>query len=186
MGYTLRRFLSEHRWVYWAIVIATATVAAWSVHGTVDHAEQARRSWTATQIVLVAAHDHDAGDVIGHDAIELPVAAVPATAVHQLDSDAIARQSIAAGEVLTDVDVAGATTGVAPDGTLTIAIRAYDTTIATMGDHVHVLAEGRSVSDAGVVVDVVDDIVHVAVPERDAPAVAAAASSSTATLAIAP
>ncbi|MEO1057239.1 MAG: hypothetical protein AAFY28_10035, partial [Actinomycetota bacterium] len=90
------------------------------------------------------------------------------------------------GEVLTAVDVTDELTGVAAAGTLTIAIRVYDTTIAAIGDNVHVLADGRSLASAGVIVEVVDEVVHVAVPERDAPAVALAASTGSATIAIAP
>ncbi|MEM9515150.1 MAG: hypothetical protein AAGA42_09870 [Actinomycetota bacterium] len=186
MGYAIRRFLSTHRWAYWLLVVSLACVVGVSVRGATTDADHARRAWRETQVILAAVRHHDAGEPIEYEEIELPVAAVPATALRQVDADAIARQPIAAGEVLTAVDVASEGAGVAAQGTLTIAIRSYEPTITAVGDSVHVLAEGRSVSDSGVVVDVVDDVVHVAVPETDAPAVAWAASTGSATIAVAP
>ena len=45
---------------------------------------------------------------------------------------------------------------------------------------------GTRVQEIGAIVDVIDDVVHVAVPESDAPAVALAANNGTATIAVAP
>ena len=186
MGLAFRRLLSRHRWAYWLLVATVAAIVASSVRSAMTDAERARDTWTTTAIVLTAARDHVAGEPIEFDSVELPMVAIPAGALETLGGDGLARQAIMAGEILTAVDVGGDTSGIAAAGSLTIAIRAYDAPIARVGDNVHVLAEGLSLSPAGMVVDVIDDVVHVAVPESDAPAVALAANNGTATIAVAP
>ncbi|MEM8619985.1 MAG: hypothetical protein AAGF73_09705 [Actinomycetota bacterium] len=186
MGLAVRRLLSRHRWVYWLVVATIATIVAASVRSVITDAEHARDAWTTTTVVLTAARDHDAGEPIDYDSVELPMVAVPAGALQMLTGDEFARQPIMAGEVLTTIDIAADTAGVAAAGSLTIAIRSYDPSTARVGDSVHILAEGRSLSSAGVVVEVTDAVVHVAVPERDAPAVALASNNGTATIAVAP
>ncbi|MEO1057904.1 MAG: hypothetical protein AAFY28_13415, partial [Actinomycetota bacterium] len=97
MGYALRRYLSQHRWVYSLFVVMLAAIVASSVRSVVADAERARDIWTNTQIALVAAREHEAGELIEFDTVELPVVAIPDSALTALGGGQRARQSIAAG-----------------------------------------------------------------------------------------
>ena len=79
---------------------------------------------------------------------------VPADAVTEVDAGAIARQRIAAGEVIVshDVSPSGAPQSLIPDGWLAVAVAEPVASGARVGDEVTVSAGGVVVAAEGVVV----------------------------------
>jgi len=134
--------------------------------------------------VLVARRHHEPGDLLMADLVELPVAALPADALVDAPAAGRIRQRVAAGEVLTTVDVTGVAgpAALAEPGTVVVALSDPLARSVVPGLHVEVAADGLVLADDAVVTDVVDDVIFVAVTERDAAAVAAAAQQGTASL----
>ncbi|HEY0518366.1 MAG TPA: hypothetical protein VGC84_02645, partial [Ilumatobacteraceae bacterium] len=100
-------------------------------------------------------------------------------------SGTVARQHIAAGEIITGSDVsASGTAGLIPDGSVAFGAPAAADQFS-IGDRVAVFADGQLIC-AGVVVDTSESGLMVAVPTSSAPTVAAALLANTVVLALAP
>ena len=197
-----RLFLARHRVAYWFGVGAVACVAAATVQAKVDALDSARDAWGETRTVLVADRDLEPGEALDGavSSRALPVAALPADVMDHLDAGAVALHPLGAGEALAAHHVAPGT-GLAaslPAGTAGVVVPlAGPGPRLALGDLVDVVlvddplgatvadpAIGDVLGEAAVIVDVVDSAVVVAVPDTDAPRVAAAAAAGRAVLVV--
>jgi hypothetical protein len=170
-----RLTLARRPWIYWAAVVLLAAAAASVTAAQLGRIDAARREWGTTTTALVAAADHEPGDPVRTRAVDLPVAAVPDTALTTLDDDAIATRQLVEGAVLTPLDVAlqQGPAASAPAGTAVVAVT--DPVGAAVGLPVRVAADGVVLADRATIVGVDGDVAFVAVDERHGPTVAAAA-----------
>ena len=177
----LRVTLARSPWLYWAIVAAFAGAAGLFVMRAANGVEAARQSWGTTHPVYVAGRDVEPGAALGDSAEtrQLPAPMVPADAVTELATGAVARQRIAAGEVIVTHDVAphAAPQSLIPQHWLAVAIAEPVASGASVGDDVTVTAGGVVIAAEGVVVGIADAALLVAVPADEAPQVAHAAST---------
>lgn len=177
----LRQILARSPWLYWAIVAALAGSAGLFVMRATGGVEAARQSWGEPRRVLVAGSDVEPGSHLDGlvTSRQLPSPMVPADAVMELDAGAIARQRIAAGEVIVSHDVApnAAPQSLIPDGWLAVAVAEPVASGARVGDEVAVSAGGVVVAAEGAVVGFAGDALLVAVPADEAPQIAHAATA---------
>jgi translation initiation factor IF-2 len=179
-----RHVLARRPWIYWLCVAGLAAIVAVAVDDRLDAIEQERSRWGATRTVLVADGALEAGDSVVARRVELPLAALPDATLSELTPDARMRQRATDGEVLTSFDVTSrpGAAGRADAGEVVVAVSdplARNVVIAT---NVQIVADGLVLADSGEVVEVVDEVVFVAVDERDGPIVAAAAQQGIAAL----
>jgi flagella basal body P-ring formation protein FlgA len=170
--------------VYWAIVLSFAAVVAAATHQQLSRLEDARQQWQETRSVLVADTDLKPGNFIKASNADLPVAAVPESALHGIPDGAQLRQRVAVGEVLVEADlthVPGPAARADP-GTVVVGLTDPLSRGVVVGLAVQVAAEGVVLASRATVVETIDDVVFVAVAGREAPAVASAAHSGLATL----
>lgn len=182
----IRRFFARHRLVYWLVVAAGALGVGATVAVQSRQLTEARASWGETTTVWVAVADTSAGAELRVHTRRLPGAMVPADAVRGSWPDgAVARQPVAAGEVIVDHDLSVARLALLPDGWRGVALAVDDTSApVVLGDRVDVVAMGAVLAADGVVVQTTDAAVVVGVPPDVAPVVAAAALDRTATLTV--
>jgi hypothetical protein len=179
-----RLVLARRPWVYWAVVATLAALAAAAVHGEMTSIAAERDRWGSTRTVLVARHQLEPGDPITADLVDLPTAAVPDSALDEVPNGALVRQRVAVGEVLTGLDVTARSgpAALAERGTVVVALADPLAPDVTAGLHVQVVADGLVIADGARITGVVDDVIFVAVASDDAPAVAAAAQTGSASL----
>jgi hypothetical protein len=147
--------------------------------------EAARRSWGEQEEVWVASAAVEPGQPIRAARRRFPQAVVPESAVTVVDPDAVARQHIARGAILTEVDVAApGPAGLIPDGWLAFAIPAAGAHFA-VGDRLRVYAGDQLVA-AGVVIGRGDADLMVAIPVDVGPAMATAILANNVTIALTP
>jgi hypothetical protein len=171
------------RWLAVAAGAALVAVESASV-GAAARAERDR--WGEAVPVAVALAPLGPGDVIGAGdvAVELrPLAVVPDGALTTAPLGRTVVADVLAGEVL--VEARAPASGLVPAGWVAIAVPTSPAPPLEPGDRVDVLAPDVVAEDA-VVVHVDDDAVTIAVPERDAPAVAEAATVAFVVLALKP
>jgi hypothetical protein len=177
----MRVTLARSPLLYWAIVAVLAGAAGLFVMRAANGVEAARESWGTTRHVYVAERAVEPGTALGDSAETrlLPAPMIPADAVTELATDAIARQRIAAGEVIVTHDVAphAAPQSLIPQHWLAVAIAEPVATGARVGDGVTVTAGGVVIAAEGVVVGHAGEALLVAVPADEAPHVAHAAST---------
>ncbi|MGI9643783.1 MAG: hypothetical protein ACR2O6_00570, partial [Ilumatobacteraceae bacterium] len=140
--------------------------------------------WAERRAVVVAALDHRAGDELVWRTVEVPLVAVPPSAVDDVEPGALARQRIGLGEVVVSADVAapaGPAAGAEP-GTVVVPIVDAFARDARIGLAVQVVAEGLVLADEARIVAVHDDVTFVATRAIEAPAVAAAARQGNASI----
>lgn len=177
----LRLMVARHPWIYWLAVVILAGAVGLSAARAVAGVDAARRSWGQQQSVWTATVAIEVGEPITAERREVPVAVVPATAVLDVASGAIARQRVAAGEIITDADVsASGTAALVPDGWTAFAVPASVEHFA-IGDRLDVYSADSLVA-AGLVVDVGESELMVAIPVTSAPAMSAALLASAVTL----
>jgi hypothetical protein len=188
----LRLELARRPWVHRALVGATALLVAWLVHGHALTVDRERARWGETVEVYVARTDLVAGVAAapGVELVERPAAMVPTRALgadQPLEATATVRRAVDAGEILTDLDVAGDDRPgtLAPAGSLVVPVAEAVPSAPPFGAEVVVAVDGLALAE-GVVVGTGDGIVLVAVPAAHAPAVAAASAGSVAVLLLVP
>ena len=179
-----RLVLARRPWIYWVVVATFAAAAAFFVRSELASIASARDTWGATRSVLVARHQLEPGDPIDADRVSLPWAALPDDALTDEPDAAVVRQRVAAGEVLTRLDVTDrpGPAALADPGTVVVALSDPLARNVVVGLNVQVTADGLVLADAARVAGVVDDVIFVAVSAGDAPNVAAAAQQGIATL----
>jgi hypothetical protein len=179
----IRLGLARHPWAYWLVVSIVATTVAVSASRALAGIDEARRSWGEQDAVWVASAEIEPGQPIHADHRQVPSALVPESAVTVAPLDAVARQHIVRGAIITEVDVAApGPAGLIPEGWVALAVPAVIGHFAT-GDHVRVYARDQFVA-SGVVVDRGDSEMTVAIPVDAAPAMAAALLDNTVTIAL--
>lgn len=177
-----------------AIVAGLALLAGWTALSWSGRVEAERARWGETVPVLVARADLAAGEmVVGSvERRDVPLALVPPSAVELVESvDAVdagpdqlrvvARRTIAAGAILTGLDVAmhGHPDSLLAPGEVAVAVAERIRSGAQVGDRVMVVADGFVLVPTATVIAAHDDRMVVAVPEALAAGVAAAATSTT-------
>ena len=179
-----RLVLARRPWVYWAVVATFAALAVVAVEDQLASIDAERNRWGTTRQVLVARRHHEPGDPLMADLVELPVAALPADALVDAPAGGRIRQRVAVGEVLTAGDVTGVAgpAALAEPGTVVVALSDPLARSVVPGLRVEVTADGLVLAENATVTDVVDDVIFVAVAERDAAAVAAATQQGIASL----
>lgn len=188
IGAAIRLALARRPWIRWLVVTAIALGAGWSVFDQLEGVDDARRSWGESRTVLVAAHEHAPGEQLVTERRRLPLAAVPAAALSEVDHGETARQRIGAGEVLTsaDVDHGAGPAAAADDGTVVVAVSdpllAGAMSTVTVGLDVVVHGDGIVLADGARIVAIDGEVVFVALDPRDAAQVSAAAQMRTASL----
>lgn len=179
-----RVLLARHPLWYWLAVATLAVAVAFIARDRFAAVDRERDRWGTPRAVLVADVDHEPGDEFRVSKIELPAAAVPTSALEVLPASARLRQRIAAGEVLVTTDVAtseGPAARAAP-GTVVVGVIDPIAPVDEIGIAVQVVAEGVVLATAGTIVDLVGDVVYVAVDADHGAVVAAAAQQRLATL----
>ncbi len=179
-----RLLLARRPWLYWSVVVAIAALLATSVHQRLGSLDDARQEWGETRQVLVAREPLTPGGPILVDEARLPVAAVSPEALGELPAGARLRHHVARGDVLTTLDVTArpGPAARAEVGTVVVGLTDPLGPYAPIGAPVLIAADGLLLADTATVVDVIDDVVFVAVAADDGPAVAAAAQHGVATL----
>ena len=179
-----RLVLARHPWIYWAVVATLAAVAAGAVHSEMSSIATERNGWGATRSVLVAQRQLEPGDPIAAVLVTLPVAALPEDALAEHPVGTLVRQRVAAGEVLTALDVTSRTgpAALAEEDTVVVAVSDPLARDVAPGLRVHIAADGLVVADDAEVTAITDDVIFVAVSEAEAPTVAAAAQQGIASL----
>lgn len=182
-----RLVLARRPWMYWVVVAALAIAAASVVRSELASIASERDTWGSARAVLVARHQLEPGDPVIADLVNLPVAALPDDALTDtpaLPDDAVVRQRVAAGEVLTRLDVSSnpGPAALADSGTVVVALSDPLARDVVVGLSVQVSADGVVLADAAQVTGVVDDVIFVAVSVDEAPTVAAAAQQGIASL----
>jgi len=179
-----RYFLARHRWVYWTVVTAVVIISILASLSPLRTASSERRAWGTEVAVLVALESIPIGADLETrvETRRYPIAVVPEAAVTNLAANALARRSLAAGQILTRADIA--TTGLASrarPGEVVVTIVESIASGANLGDRVMVASDGIVLADDALVIDRpeggrADSIVRLSVPRQLAPIIAAAAS----------
>jgi len=182
-----RRMLVRRPWIYWLLVVAVSIALAASVFSRLEGVDAARRSWGTTQPVLIAATDTAPGAALIVRIEHVPMALVPESAVDaaQAGSALIARQHIAGGEIVTELDVSPAITGVlalVPSGWRVTSVIENPPSAAQPGDHVELVSDGVVIAAKALMIGVQNDTTLIATPADVAPAVALAAHADTLTV----
>lgn len=184
-----RTLLARRPWIYWLVVIGVAGLVAVAVTDALAEVRDERDSWGETTTVHVAVAEIRPGDVIAAlvETRSVPLAMVPASAVRTLDADTTARQQIASGEIVVDVDVSPMPGPLAllPNGWLAVSVDDIGSASFTVGDHAVVLAAGSMIAPEAVIVAVAADATVIGVPAGVAPAVAEMIAQRLAVIALA-
>ncbi len=177
-----RQQLARRPWIRWVTAAALAVVVGWSVATALAKVERDRDSWGTRRATVVAAAPAAAGDPLQVITRELPLAMLPDRALADIAPGSIARRSVVAGQVLTDLDVsATGPDGWLPAGWIVLIVSADPPPAAAPGDPVRIFADGVAIGD-GQVVARADTTVSVGVPPEIAAAAAQAAAARTAVL----
>jgi hypothetical protein len=186
----LRHVLARRPWLYWLAVLALAGAAGLVVADAAAGVDAARRSWGTTRQVLVTAVDVAPGETLsGRVAVRsVPEPMIPPDALEDVAPTAIARQRLAAGEMVMAHDVAatGGPQALIPDGWRAVAVAELVPSGAAAGDAVSVASGGILVTDHGMVVGDLPEGVLVAVPADVAAPIAHAAVAGDLTLLLEP
>lgn len=174
-----RIFLARHRWVYWAIVSTIAVAIGLAVAQRIEALEAERSTWSETRTVVVATTDLEPDGPIIVEHRSLPLAALAPTALDSIPSGARLHQRVSQGEVIVAADIVAGTGPArhADPGTVVVGIVDPLSPSPSIGLRVQVSSEGVLLAADATIVDVVGDVIYVAVDERDGPVTAAAAQS---------
>jgi hypothetical protein len=166
------------------IVIVIATVTASTVRAEMTGLATARAAWGETTPVLVASTDLEPGATVRAERRDVPVALVPVGAMTEVGDATMARQHVGVGEIITRSDIAPGHGAMAlvPAGWLAVPVVEAPRSGAGTGDRVLVASDGIVLGAEALVVGWVDGVTLVALPEAQAPIVAAASDAAAVTL----
>ncbi|MDQ3468178.1 MAG: SAF domain-containing protein, partial [Actinomycetota bacterium] len=102
----LRHVLARRPWLYWLAVITVAAAGGLVAARAVAAVEDERAAWGSPRTVVVARRDVAPGEVLD-EATErrtVPAPVVPPDALTTTREGAMARQRIAAGEIVVEHD----------------------------------------------------------------------------------
>jgi hypothetical protein len=177
----IRLMVARHPWTYWLVVVVLAGAVGLSAARAMAAVDATRRSWGQQQSVWTATVAIEPGQPVTAERVQVPLAVAPADAVLDVPRGVIARQRVSAGEIITDSDVsARGTAALVPDGWVAFVVPASVDQFA-VGDHLNVYAVDQLVG-AGLVVDVGESELMVAIPDASAPALSAALLADAVTL----
>jgi SAF domain len=187
-GSRVRIAIARRPWIRWLVIAGLSIAAGSTVAGQLRGVEAARSSWAETVVVFTARQDLAPGEALSVTTAELPIAAVPKSALTEVPIGMTARQRIAVGEVVVAGDV---TDGVGPaaqadTGTVVVPVRDPLVVSAPLGARVGVFADGIVLAASAKVVHLDADVVFIAVDSADGPVVAAAAQMQTASIVFLP
>lgn len=181
----IRLMVARHPWIYWLSITVVAGMVGLGAAQALADVDAARRSWGEQQTVWVASAATEPAQPIMAEARSVPRAVVPAGAVGFAPKGSIARQRIGLGEIIVDSDIsATGSVGLIPEGWVAFAVEATVSHFA-VGTHVNAYSGDQFVA-AGLVVDVGESDLMVAIPADAASAMATAVLADTATLALSP
>ncbi len=181
----VRLMVARHPWIYWFVVAVIAGAVGLGAAQALAGVDAARRSWGEQESVWMASAAIEPGQPIVADRRDVPRAVVPPGALGVPPDDAVARQRIGPGEIITDTDVAArGSAGLVPDGWVAFAVPASVEHYAT-GDHVNVYSGDQLVA-AGVAVGRGESELMVAIPADAAPAMTTALLADAVTLGLTP
>lgn len=178
----VRRLLARRPWIYWLVVSAAALTTAIAVQHRIAAVDEARRAWGDARQVLIARRDTRPGELLDVEIREVPVALIPTAALNDpTDGRLIARQDVAAGQIVTAPDVgrdgADGPAALLPDGWAAVPIVESPPLGAAVGARVQIAGDGVVLATDAIVVGYHDDVTLIAVPAAVAPMVAAGAQS---------
>lgn len=178
----VRRLLARRPWIYWLVVSAAALATAIAVQHRIAAVDEARRAWGDAREVLIARRDTRPGELLDVEIREVPVALIPTAALNDpTDGRLIARQDVAAGQIVTAPDVgrdgADGPAALLPDGWAAVPIVESPPLGAAVGARVQIAGDGVVLATDAIVVGYHDDVTLIAVPAAVAPMVAAGAQS---------
>lgn len=183
-----RRLVVMHPSIYWIVFLLLAVTAGWIVRDQLAGVDHARRSWGDTRQVIVASTNHEPGQPLQIERVDMPIAMVPPGAIVANDVDGISppitRQRIGVGEIVVASDITSASgpAALAEPGTAVVGVIDPHARNVAIGLDVAVASDGVLLAHHALVVDLVDDVIFISVDEPDAPAVAAAAHDGAASL----
>jgi len=181
----IRLMVARHPWAYWLIVALLAGAVGLSAARAIARVDAARRSWGQQQSVWTASAEIEPGQPITAQPVEVPVAVVPASAALDIPPGAIAKQRVGVGEIITDSDLAASgTAALVPNGWVAFVVPASVDHFA-VGDQLNVYSVDQLVA-AGLVVDVGESELMVAIPSASAPTLSAALLANAVTLGLTP
>ncbi|MFK8024399.1 MAG: hypothetical protein AB8G26_10605 [Ilumatobacter sp.] len=187
LGPRLRWFAARHRHLRLGVAVLVAVSTGLVVHAQLRRVDEARAEWSETREVQVANAPHAAGDPIRARLVELPLAAIPDSAVTRLEPDQRAMQRIGTGEVLTtgDLTASDGPAALAAPGLVVVPVSdpiLADSALLSVGLDVAIVSDGVELSDSGRITAIDADVVFVALPASDVAAVATAAQQRSASL----
>ncbi len=181
----VRLMVARHPWIYWLAVALVAGSVGLGTSRALAKVDAARRSWGEQETVWVASTAIEPGQPVTADRRSVPRAMAPTSAIGTAPVDAVARQHIAAGEIVTVADLtAGGSAGLVPDRWVAFVVASPGGHFA-VGDHLRVYSGDQLVA-AGLVVDSGESELMVAVPDADAPVLAAALLADSVTIGLSP
>jgi hypothetical protein len=179
----IRRLLARRPWIYWLVVLAAALASGLVVRQHVAGIDEARDAWGDAREVLVARRDTRPGELLDVDLRRVPVRVVPVAALEDgaHEGPLVARQDVAAGAIVTTVDVGRAgydgPAALLPDGWVAVPIIESPPVGAAVGARVRIAGDGIVLAPDAIIVGYHDDVTLIAVPGELAPMVAAGAEA---------
>ncbi len=182
----LRRAVARRPTLFWLLVVVVASTGALAAAQAVGALEAERERWGKPVDVFVTERPVDTGTRLADvtRVRSIPLALAPDFPVAELQPGAVAMHPLGAGEILSAVDVSG-TAGareLAPSSSQIVAMIEAVPSGARIGQRGAVAADGVVLTTDAVVVGTFGEATLLAVRNDDAPAVAAAAVESRATL----
>ena len=182
----VRRLTARHPRLRWLPVITAAIAVLLSSAAHHRRVDAERRAWGETVPVWVATSDIAPGDSITVERRQIPVALTPDDVIiaEAAPPDAVARQRLGAGRIVTGVDLAAGSGSDAliPVGWRGVPVDEVTASGAAVGDRVDVVSDGMVLAAAALVTGRDGGVVTVAVPADAAPLVALANQSGVALL----
>jgi hypothetical protein len=180
----LRHALARRRWLYRTLVLSLVGCSLWAVTTLAASVEAERARWGDTVEVLIATAELEPGATLQSlvATMQYPHALVPDRALppDAVDGATIARRRVAAGAVVSDLDIAasGAPQALLTPDQFAVAVTERIASGARVGDSVMVATEGVLLASDATVVGTTEHGLLVAVGSSEAPMVAAAAVAS--------
>lgn len=168
----IRLVLARRPWLRWLVIaVCTAAVGA-QVLAAQSSLERERGTWGASRAVWVAESDTAAGAPVSARRVEWPEAVLPASVLRELPASPIAARRVAAGQLLTALDLVGDAS--VPPGWEVFAVPGDGLPQLAPTESIAVYSGGTRLCDGTTGSDGGEGLVEVAVPSSCAAALSAA------------